>query len=162
MQLALVSLASYVVGLRFTSLFHDASASVGALYSVISGLLVLQPTRRATWSAARSQTLGTLAGSIISAVYLSLVPFSAIGMAVAVFATVLLCHAARMADQARLAAFTVAVMLVLWALHPTLTPAINAALRLCEWCIGAAMALIAVLVWPEPAPASDTARATSR
>jgi uncharacterized membrane protein YgaE (UPF0421/DUF939 family) len=124
LQLALVSLCSYVVGLQFTRLFHDASAGVGALYSVISGLLVLQPTRRATWSTAWSQTLGTLAGSIVSALYLSLLPFSAIGMAVSVLATVLLCHAA---------------------------------LRLSEWCIGAAMALIAVLVWPEPPP-SDAAR----
>ena len=161
-QLGLVSLFSYMAGLQFTRLFHDASAGVGALYSVISGLLVLQPTRRATWSTAWSQTLGTLAGSIISAVYLSLLPFSAIGMAVSVMATVLLCHAARIADQARLAAFTVAVMLVLWALHPTLTPATNAALRLCEWCIGATMALIAGLVWPEPAPPSDAAPARSR
>jgi uncharacterized membrane protein YgaE (UPF0421/DUF939 family) len=62
-----VSLSSYVFGLQFTSLFHDASAGVGALYSVISGLLVLQPTRRGTWSTAWSQTLGTFAGSIISA-----------------------------------------------------------------------------------------------
>jgi uncharacterized membrane protein YgaE (UPF0421/DUF939 family) len=115
-------------------------------------MLVLQPTLRGTWSTARTQTLGTLVGSIVSAVYLSLFSFSAIGMAVSVLATVLLCHAARMADQARLAAFTVAVMLVLSAFNPTLPPAINAALRLCEWCIGAAMALIAALVWPEPPP----------
>jgi hypothetical protein len=51
-QIALVSLASYLAGLHFTGLFHGASASIGGLWSAVSGIVVLQATRRETWSSA--------------------------------------------------------------------------------------------------------------
>ncbi len=111
---------------------------------------VLQATRRATWSSASLRVLGTVIGSIISATYLALLPFSPLGLAVAMFATVLLCHAARIPDHARLASITVAVIMVTASLNPTLDPIQNAALRLSESCIGTVMAVLAVLVWPGP------------
>ena len=98
-QVALVSLFSYLGGFQFTSLFHGASAGMGALWSMISGILVLQATRRGTWSSAWIRVLGTLVGSIVSAVYLSWLPFSALGLAASIFVTVLLCHAARIPDH---------------------------------------------------------------
>jgi uncharacterized membrane protein YccC len=142
-------LAAYACGSYFTSLFHGASARVGGLWSMVSGIVVLQATRRTAWSTAWLRVLGTLIGSIIGAVYLSLLPFSAIGMAVCIFLTVLLCHAARIPDHARLAALTVAVIVVLSSLNPALSPILSAALRFAESCIGAALAVLAVLLWPE-------------
>lgn len=149
--IALVSLSSYALGFRFTSLFHDASAETGALWAVISGILALQATRRSTWAAALLRVSGTLIGASIATAYISTLPFSALGLAATTFVTVVLCHAARIADHARLAVFTVAVMMVLSNLHETLPPIVNGLLRLAESCIGAATAVIAVLVWPEPA-----------
>ena len=75
-QMALVSLASYSIGFYSTSLFHDGSASIGGLWSAISGVMVLQATRRDTWSAASLRILGTLIGSIVSAAYLAVLPFN--------------------------------------------------------------------------------------
>jgi uncharacterized membrane protein YccC len=82
-------------------------------------------------------------------VYLSLLPFSVIGMAVCIFLTVLLCQAARVPDHARLAALTVAVIMVLSSVNPALSPILSAALRFAESCIGTALAVLAVLIWPE-------------
>jgi uncharacterized membrane protein YccC len=144
-------LASYACGSYFTGLFHGASARIGGLWSMVSGIVVLQATRRTTWSSAWLRVLGTLIGSIIGAVYLSLLPFSAIGMAVCIFGTVLLCHAARIPDHARLAALTVAVIIVLSSINQALSPILNAALRFAESCIGTALAVLAVLMWPGPA-----------
>jgi uncharacterized membrane protein YccC len=151
LQTALVSLASYACGSYFTGLFHGASARIGGLWSMVSGIVVLQATRRTTWSSAWLRVLGTLIGSVIGAVYLSLLPFSAIGMAVCIFGTVLLCHAARIPDHARLAALTVAVIIVLSSVNQALSPILNAALRFAESCIGTALAVLAVLMWPGPA-----------
>ena len=151
LQIALVSLASYACGSSFTGLFHGASARIGGLWSMVSGIVVLQATRRTTWSSAWLRVLGTLIGSIIGAVYLLLLPFSAIGMAVCIFGTVLLCHAARIPDHARLAALTVAVIIVLSSVNQALSPILNAALRFAESCIGTALAVLAVLMWPGPA-----------
>jgi uncharacterized membrane protein YgaE (UPF0421/DUF939 family) len=89
-------------------------------------------------------------GSVVSAVYLSVLPFSAIGMAASIFATVPLCHTARIPDHVRPAALTVAIIMVLSSLSSTLTPILNATLRFGESGIGTANALIVVLVWPEP------------
>ena len=157
-QSALVSLVSYGCGFYFTSFFHGASASVGALWSLISGLVVLQATQRSTWSSAWLRILGTLVGAIVSAAYLSLLPFTAIGMAASILVTVLLCHAARIPNHARLAAITVAVIMVLSSLNPTLSPVLSAALRFTESCIGTAIAVLTVVMWPGPS-APPTAEA---
>ena len=149
-QVALVSLSSYLLGFSFTSLFHGASAGTGALWSVISGILVLQTQWRGTWSSACIRVLGTLVGSIVSAVYLSLLPFSPLGMAGSILVTVLICHAARIPDHARLASLTVAVIMVLASLNSSLSPLLSAVLRFCESCVGTAMALIVARLWPEP------------
>ncbi len=47
-QTTLVSVASYLAGFYFTELFHAPSASMGALWSAVSGIVVLQATRRDT------------------------------------------------------------------------------------------------------------------
>lgn len=151
LQIALVSLASYTCGSHFTGVFHDASARIGGLWSMLSGIVVLQATRRTVWSSACLRVLGTLIGSIIGAAYLSLLPFSAIGMAVCIFGTVLLCHAARIPDHAGLATLTVAVIIVLSSVNPALSPILSAALRFTESCIGAALAVLAILTFPGPA-----------
>jgi uncharacterized membrane protein YccC len=144
-----VSLCSYVCGFYFTSLFHGASAGIGGLWSLISGIVVLQSTRRNTWSSACLRILGTLVGSIISAAYLSRLPFSAVGMAVCIFVTVLVCHTIRIPDHARLAAITVALIMVMSSNQPGLSPVLSAALRFCESCIGTAIAVLAVLLWSD-------------
>ena len=110
---------------------------------------MLQSTRRNTWSSACLRILGTLVGSIISAVYLSRLPFSALGMAACIFATVLLCHTVRIPDHARLAAITVALIMVMSGIHPGLSPVLSAVLRFCESCIGTAVAVLGVLLWSD-------------
>jgi uncharacterized membrane protein YccC len=68
-------------------------------------------------------------------------------MAVSIFVTVLLCHAVRVPDHARLAAITVTVVMVTASLHPTLNPILNAALRLGESFVGTLIAVLTVLIW---------------
>jgi uncharacterized membrane protein YccC len=148
LQIALVSLASYLCGFYFSSLFHLPSAGMGGLWALISAVVVLQSTWRSTLSSAWLRVLGTLIGSIISAAYLSLLPFNPFGMAACIFATVLVCHAAGMPDPARLAAITVALIMVVSSVDSTVSPVTNAALRFSESCLGIAMAVLAVEVWP--------------
>jgi uncharacterized membrane protein YccC len=113
-----VALASYACGSYVTGLFHSASARRGGLWSVVSGIVVLQATRGTTLSSAGLRVLGTLIGSIIAAAYLCLLGFSAVVMAACIFGTVFLCHAARIPDHARLAALTVGVVMVLSSENP--------------------------------------------
>jgi uncharacterized membrane protein YgaE (UPF0421/DUF939 family) len=149
-QIVLACVLSYVCGAYFTGFFHTASAQTGGLWAVMSGIVALQEARRQTWSLAWRQILGTLVAAIVSAAYLSSLPFSVMGMAAAIFVTVLVCYAARMAAHAGPAALAVAVVMVVSSLYPTLHPVFNAVLRFGEACIGVAMAATALLLWPEP------------
>jgi uncharacterized membrane protein YgaE (UPF0421/DUF939 family) len=149
LQEALVCLAAYLAGFHFTRAVGGAPTHIGALWSVISGIVVLQATRRETVAQAWLRVLGTLVGSMVSAAYLSLLPFSPVGMAVSIGITVLLCHTFRISDHARLAALTVAVIMVVSLADPRMNPLLNAGLRFGESCIGTGIAVLAVVLWPE-------------
>jgi len=150
LQIGLICLLSYLAGFHFTGLFHGASASMGGLWSAISGIVVLQGTRRDTWSSASLRIVGTAVGSVVSGAYLTVMPFSTIGMAASMFVTVMICHGVRIPDHARLASITVGVIMVTASLNPTMNPIQNAALRFSESCIGTALAVAAVVMWPGP------------
>ena len=148
-QNALVSLAAYLVGYYFTASFHGRSSSIGGLWSLVSGIVVLQATSRDTWKSAVLRVLGTLIGAMLSGFYLYLFPFSPVGMAVSVGLTVLLCQMVEVPDHGRLAAITVALVMVISSGNPELSPFANAALRFIESVIGAGTAVLAVLLWPK-------------
>jgi uncharacterized membrane protein YccC len=148
-QNALVCLAAYLVGFYFTGLFHGRSTSIGGLWSLVSGIVVLQATSRETWKSAVLRVLGTLIGATVGGFYLYLLPFTPIGMAVSIGLTVLLCQALKVPDHGRLAAITVAIIMVISSANPELSPFANASLRFIESAIGAGIAVLAVLLWPK-------------
>ena len=129
-------------GFYFSSLFHRPSAGMGGLWALISGIVVLQSTWRGTLSLAWLRVLGTLIGSIISAAYLSFLPFNPFGMVACIFATVLVCHALGIPGHAQLAAITVALIMVISTMDSTLSPITSVALRFSESCLGTAMAVL--------------------
>ena len=148
-QIALATLLAYVIGFSFTSLFPGYLPKIGALWSAISAVVVTQLTREDTRKSASLRVLGTAIGAITSAVYLSLLPFHPIGMAAAIFATGVVCGAINVPSHGRLAAITVLVVMVTASLSPALNPGLNALLRFAESCIGTAVAVLVVLLWPQ-------------
>lgn len=146
--IAVAALVAYLLGSWFTGLFPGYLPRIGGLWSAISAIVVTQVSTRETSSSASLRILGSAIGATTSAVYLSLMPFHPLGMAVAIFATVLLCAAVRVPSHGRLAAITVIVVMVTASLDPTLSPVLNALLRFLETCIGTGVALLAVLLWP--------------
>jgi uncharacterized membrane protein YccC len=70
-------------------------------------------------------------------------------MAACIFVTVLICHAAGIPDPARLAAMTVALIMVISSMDSTVSPIISAMLRFSESCLGTAMAVLAVEIWSQ-------------
>jgi uncharacterized membrane protein YccC len=145
--IAVASLVAYVLGSSFTSLFPGYLPKTGGLWSAISAIVVTQVTRQDTRSSASLRVLGSAIGALTSAVYLSLLPFDPIGMAVTIFATGVICTALRVPSHGRLAAITVIVVMVTASLDPTLNPLLNALLRFVESCIGTAVALIGLFLW---------------
>jgi uncharacterized membrane protein YccC len=156
-QIAVAALVAYLLGFWFTSLFPGYLPKIGALWSAISAVVVTQLTRKDAASSASLRILGSAIGAITSAAYLSLLPFHPLGMAVAIFATVMICAAINVPNHGRLAAITVIVVMVTGSLDPSLSPGLNALLRFLESSIGTGVALLVVWLWPESRsqPGSD-------
>ena len=147
-EIALAALVAYGLGSWFTSLFPGYLPKIGGLWSAISAIVVTQATSKEALSSASLRILGSAIGAATSAVYLILLPFHPAGMALAIFATLLLCAAVNVPSHGRLAAITVIVVMVTSSLDPKLSPGLNALLRFAESCIGTGVAVLAVLVWP--------------
>jgi len=147
-EIAVAALVAYLVGFWFTSLFQGYLPKIGGLWSAISAIVVTQATRRETTSSASLRILGSAIGALTSAAYMSLLPFHPLGMALAIFATVVLCAAVNIPSHGRLAAITVIVVMVTGSLDPKLSPGLNALLRFVESCLGTGVALLGVRLWP--------------
>jgi uncharacterized membrane protein YccC len=146
-QIAVAALVAYLLGFSFTSLFPGYLPKIGGLWPAISAIVVIQVSRQEARSSASLRVLGSAIGAVTSAVYLSLLPFHPVGMALAIFATVVICTALNIPSHGRLAAITVLVVMVTASLDPALNPLLNALLRFVESCIGTAVALLGVLLW---------------
>lgn len=92
-EIAVATLVAYSLGFWFTSLFPGYLPKIGGLWSAISAVVVTQVTRKDAASSASLRILGSAIGAITSAVYLTLLPFHPLGMALAIFATVMICAA---------------------------------------------------------------------
>ena len=147
-EIAIAALVAYLLGYWFTNLFPGYLPKIGGLWSAISAIVVTQATSKDALSSASLRILGSAIGAATSAVYLTLLPFHPAGMALAIFATLLLCAAVNVPSHGRLAAITVIVVMVTSSLDPKLSPGLNALLRFAESCIGTGVAVLAVLVWP--------------
>ena len=82
------------------------------MWAMISGILVFQDTWATTVHTASLRILGSFVGALVSAVYLTLLPFSPVGMAAMIGLTVLICICLRIPDHGRLAAITVGIIMV--------------------------------------------------
>jgi len=143
----IVVLLSYCGGLYFTGLIHPESALFGAMWAAVSGLASMQDDLPGTRTAAALRVWGTLVGAVIAAAYLSMLPFSMIGLALS--AGLAACTGAllKLTDGGRLSAITVTVIAILTVINPDLHPVSNAGLRFLESCLGSTMALAVALAW---------------
>lgn len=140
------TLLAFLLGQRFTELFHHGSAMIGGLWAGISAVVVLQGTLHDTRKAAFLRMAGTIVGALVCAVYLSLLPFSLIGMTVCVGITIMVCYIFNIFDYARLACATVLVISVVGHESPGMPPFLNAFLRFMEASIGVAVTVGTVYV----------------
>lgn len=149
LQFTLVSFLSFSLALFLSTLVHGSSDSVtiGAMWAMISAIVVMQETRSATLDTAWLRIFGSLVGAVISAAYLLVLPFSAIGMALLVGLTVLVCQLVGIPGHARLAALTVGVVMVVSALNPDIPPLVNAGTRFFEVIIGSTVAVGTAWAW---------------
>jgi len=150
LRYVLVSLLAYFGAYYLTDTIRHVSTkfAIGALWAVIVGVVVIQATWISTVEKARFQILGGLVGAILSLVYLEILPFNPVWMALLIGLAAFLFHSLNRPDYAVPAALTVAVILIFSYLNPELSPLMNAGLRFSEIIIGSAIAILIVGLLP--------------
>jgi len=146
---ALVSVVSFALAFFITGYApEDADTRmIGAMWAMISAIVVMQDTRSATISTAWLRILGSLIGAVFSALYLVFFPFSIVGMGVLIGLVVLVCELLHLPGHLRLAGLTAGIVLVISAVNPDIPPVINAATRFFEVIIGSSVAVAAAWIW---------------
>lgn len=149
LQFAIVSSLAFSLALFVSNLFPESpdTGMIGAMWAMISAIVVTQDTHSATISTAWLRIFGSLIGAIFSALYLILFPFSIVGMGILIGVVVFTCVLLRMPGHLRLAALTAGVVLVISVQNPAISPVVNAATRFFEVIIGSMVAIAAAWVW---------------
>ena len=78
MLFALVSVVSFSLAFAITGFVPEDTSTrmIGAMWAMISAIVVMQDTRSATISTAWLRILGSFIGAVFSAIYLHFFPFS--------------------------------------------------------------------------------------
>ena len=140
----LIAVIAYVAGYHFTSLFHASSAEIGGLWSVISGVFVVEDRRFDTMWSARSRIVGSFIGVAISGGYLYFFPFDVFGFAACIALGVVVCKLFGVMKYLKLVGITISVVMIVSIVNKDIPPFMNAALRFGESIIGTVVAVIIV------------------
>jgi len=156
LQFAIVSAVSFSLALWLSTVLPGSPESdmIGAMWAMISAIVVTQDTRSATISTAWLRIFGSLIGAVFSAVYLTFFPFSIVGMGILIGVVVFTCLLIRMPTYLRLAALTTGIILIISVQNPAIPPVVNAATRFLEVIIGSSVAVAAAWVWQYFFPSS--------
>lgn len=138
---AVVASLAFLSGVHLVHKVEGPGAILGAVWSAIAGLVVLQTGRGDILRFSALQAVGTFLGALISALYLLGLPPSIWGLAACTFATTLSCYAFGISDQARLASATAVVIMGVSILSSVRSPLMNAELRFVESLIGLGLAV---------------------
>ena len=131
-----IALLAYLCGFYFTALFNEPTSAIGGLWSVISGILVVESKLVDTLRSAKYRIVGSLIGSVVSGIYLFYFPFTVIGYSVCIGIGVLACHLLRIPQHVKLTGVTISVVMIVSTIMHDLNPFLNAGLRFVESGIG--------------------------
>jgi uncharacterized membrane protein YgaE (UPF0421/DUF939 family) len=73
-NIIIVSMA-YLLGYYLTSIFNIGTSEIGGLWSVISGMVVIEGRKADTFKLAKLRITGSCIGALVSVTYLYFFPF---------------------------------------------------------------------------------------
>ena len=130
-------LIAYYVGIYATGHIHSDTRWMGAMLSCTAVVTVLQiPTYKEALRPAWLRVFGTFLGALIAYIYLKLLPFSVVGMLVAVFILEALCMLLDIYNNGRIATITLVIIMLVSQMPGEIPPAANSLLRFFESAVG--------------------------
>lgn len=129
-------LLAYLVGAYLTGHFHHESRYFGAMLACMAAIIVLQDDIKSTLHQSWLRILSTFIGSIFAVIYLSIYPFSVVGLIICTFILAVLCMLLNIPDNGRVSIMTLIIILFISKLTPEIKPVVNGLLRFIEAAVG--------------------------
>ena len=140
-QTLLAVMFSFLGTFYFTTIFHEPTSMVGALWAVISTIIVLENTNTETFNSAKKRLIGSFIGAFISAIYLFFFHFTLFGFIIAIGIGIILCILLNIAQSIKLTTITISIVILVSTVAQDLNPFSNAILRFVESAIGIGVAI---------------------
>lgn len=152
MKAGVAASLSLYLGVAFAKWLDRPDTLISGTWCVLSTFVVMQAHLGGTYRAAWVRFLGVLIGSFMGGLFTTLFGSNAITLGISVVLTVLSCSLFQIKDSIRIACLSVSMVMILWGLHPSISPWQFGWYRFLDSSLGI---LIAVLVshtlWPTKA-----------
>lgn len=143
---------SLYMGSTIAYLFNRPDYLLSGTWCVLSTFAVLQANLGGTYRAAWIRFLGVMLGSFMGGLFTSLFGSNAISLGVSVVLTMLICSLLNLKDSIRIACLSLSVVIILWGLHPLISPWKFGMYRFFDSTVGILIAvLVSHLIWPSQA-----------
>lgn len=139
----------WLASMGFNRLLERPESLVSGLWCTLTAIIVLQAHVGGTYQAAINRFIGVAVGSVMGGMCTVLLGSNPISLGISIAVTVVLCYLFNIKDSIRIASISVGVVMVLWGLHPSVSPWTFAFFRLIDSILGIGVAVaVAHLVWP--------------
>ena len=143
---------SLFFGLAFSQLMQRPDSLVSGMWCVMSAIVVTQAHLGGTYKASWIRFLGVFIGSVMGALFTVYFGADPLSLGFSICGTILLCSLFGIKESVRIASLSVAVVLILWGLRPTISPWTFALYRFLDSTLGILIAVfVAHAFWPEKA-----------
>lgn len=152
MKAGVAASLSLYLGVAFAKWLQRPDALISGTWCVMSTFVVLQAHLGGTYRAAWVRFLGVLIGSFMGGLFTSMFGSNAITLGVGVVLTVLACSLFKIKDSIRIACLSVSIVMILWGLHPSISPWQFGWYRFLDSSLGILIAVfVSHILWPTKA-----------
>jgi uncharacterized membrane protein YgaE (UPF0421/DUF939 family) len=140
---------SLFLSLTINHYFKRPDSIISGLWAALAAIVVQQAHLGSTYQSAWLRFLGVLIGSLMGGMFTLILGSNSISLGIGIFLTIIICSLFNIKDSLRIACLSVAVVMVLWGIRPTINPWVFGFYRFLDSCLGIGVAvIIAHLLWP--------------
>lgn len=151
-RLGIAATLSFYIGLKFAKWTERPDVLANGLWCVVATVVVLQASLGGTYKAILNRLSGVCIGSILGALFATVLGTWELSLGLAMAATILVCSFFNLKESYRIASLSVAAVMIPWGLHPLISPWTFAFFRSVDTLMGLTVAvLIAYVIWPSQA-----------
>lgn len=152
LKAGLAASISLYCGSGLAKLLDRPDYLLSGTWCVLSTFVVLQAHLGGTYRAAWVRFLGVLIGSFMGGLFTSIFGSNAITLGVSVVFTVLICSLFELKESIRISCLSLSVVMILWSLHPSMSPWKFGLYRFMDSTVGILIAVIVShTIWPAQA-----------